>query len=171
MNDDDEDVLMLCCFQLWADETDLWTCQLIEEILIKETALFIVKNIQNAKFRATKQMEHYVLSIYFNLFIMMLYIFGMGYKDYKYVQGHNVAIVKKGISQDPLLLNEVGRGRGSLFHTLDLNEFEEWMEKRMVAEFIFTWENAKKKKCFIHGTYSLTWCPNIYIYIYLAVYH
>ena len=51
----------------------------------------------------------------------------MGYKDYKYVWVHNVAIVKKGILQDPLLLNEVGRGRGSLFHALDFNEFEEWM--------------------------------------------
>lgn len=57
----------------------------------------------------------------------MLYILGMGYKDYKYVWVHNVAIVKKGILQDPLLLNEVGRGRGSLFHALDFNEFEEWM--------------------------------------------
>lgn len=78
MNDDDEDVLMLCCSLLWADETDLWTCQLFEEILIKETALFIVKNIQNAKFRATKQMENYVLSIYFNLFIMNVIYIGYG---------------------------------------------------------------------------------------------
>lgn len=95
----------------------------------------------------------------------------MGYKDYKYVWGHNVAIVKKGILQDPLLLNEVGRGRGSLFHTLDLNEFEEWMEKRMVAEFIFTWENAKKKMFYSWNLFTDMVSEHIYIYIYLAVYH